>query len=125
MAAMSEAKPFVIGMKLEQTEERPFKIFRNRKTALIISGIGKSNAAMAAFYTIRKFNSPDMINIGSAGANDAFHPLGNIYQADRIYESDSFDTRTRKPFFYLPETFHGIQSASLSTIVNGHTGDSF
>jgi len=116
MAVMAEAKPFVLGLGLTQTEQAPFRVFENQRIALIISGIGKANAAMAAFCAIQKFNPDQIINMGSAGANDGSHPLGEIYQVDKIVESDRMDMRTRKPAVHIPETFSGIQSASLSTM---------
>jgi adenosylhomocysteine nucleosidase len=116
MAVMSEAKPFVLGMGLKQTEERPFRVFENQKVALIISGIGKANAAMAAFSAIQKFNPEQIINMGSAGSNDEHHPMGQIYQIDKIIESDRMDLRSRQPAIHTPDIFSGLESASLSTM---------
>ena len=116
MAVMSEAKPFVLGLGLTQTQQAPFRVFENQRIALIISGIGKANAAMAALFAIQKFNPDQIINLGSAGANDGRHPLGEIYQIDKIVESDRMDMKTRKPAIHIPEVFSGIKSATLSTM---------
>ena len=60
MATMLEAKPFVTNIPLDSVSKHPFPVFRNEHMILIISGIGKANAAMAAFYCCNRF-SPDII----------------------------------------------------------------
>ena len=47
MATMFEAKPFIESIPLEQVEKNPFSLYKNNNTFLILSGIGKANAAMA------------------------------------------------------------------------------
>ncbi|VEN74197.1 conserved hypothetical protein [Candidatus Desulfarcum epimagneticum] len=116
MAVMSEAKPFALKMGLEQTGDRPFRVFENETTALIISGVGKARAAMAALWAIREWGADEIINMGSAGANDALSPLGAVFQINRICESDRMDLHTRKPVVHIPETFPDLDSASLSTM---------
>ena len=47
MATMLEAEPLIESLKLSKIEDKPFMLFQSTEHILVISGIGKANAAMA------------------------------------------------------------------------------
>jgi adenosylhomocysteine nucleosidase len=115
MATMIEAKPFVMGMSLKEYGGKPFPVFRNDNIRLVISGIGKANAAMASAYCCREFNPSCICNLGAAGAVGFSHPLGEIFHITKIFEHDRPKLRSDKPMVYKPHVLDGFQNATLST----------
>ena len=115
MATMLEAKPFVLGMSLKQIQKKPFPLFQNDNILLIISGIGKANAAMATVYSCYKFNPACVRNLGAAGATDFSHPLGEIFHINKIIEYDRPELTTERPCIHKPDILNGFQTAKLST----------
>ena len=115
MATMIEAKPFVLGMSLKKYEEKPFPIFKNDKILLVISGIGKANAAMASAYCCREFNPSCICNFGAAGAVGFFHSLGETFHITKIFEHDRPALTSDKPMVHNPNVLDGFQNATLST----------
>ena len=115
MATMIEAKPFVLGMSLKEYGKKPFPIFKNDNILLVISGIGKANAAMASAYCCREFNPSCICNLGAAGAVGFFHPLGEIFHITKIFEHDRPKLTSDKPTVYKPHVLDGFQNATLST----------
>lgn len=115
MATMVEAKPFVTGMSLAQTEKKPFAVFKKNNLMLIISGIGKANAAMAAGYICQLFNPSLVCNLGAAGATDSNYPLGEVLQIKTIFEYDRPEFKTGKPHIHMPDTIKGFKTAVLAT----------
>jgi len=115
MATMLEAKPFVLGMSLTQSRKKPFTVFQNDTVVLIISGIGKANAAMATGYLCYKCHPARVYNLGAAGATDFSHPLGEIYHINQIIEYDIHELTTKRPCIHHPDILNGFQTARLST----------
>jgi len=115
MATMLEAKPFVLGMSLKQSRKKPFSIFQNDNIFLIISGIGKANAAMATGYSCYKCKPTCICNLGAAGATDFSHPLGEIFHINKIVEYDRHELTTRRLCIHNPDILNGFQTATLST----------
>jgi len=115
MATMLEAKPFIPGLGLKPISGKPFPVFENKGRILVISGIGKANAAAAACYGCMTFAPARVINAGAAGALDAAHPIGAIYQISRVIEHDRPDIFSGKPVFHQPDPVDGINSAVLAT----------
>ncbi len=115
MATMGEAKPFVLGMDLDQVSETPFKIFKKNNIFLIASGVGKANAAMATAYVCNEYDPEYILNFGAAGGLDFSSSLGDIYQVDKIIESDRPDLRSNEPYSYEPDILEGFKNKTLST----------
>lgn len=115
MATMLEAKPFVLGMSLTRSRKKPFTVFQNDNIFLIISGIGKANAAMATGYLCHTFHPARVCNLGAAGATDFSHALGEIYHITEIVEDDRHDLTTKRPYIHHPDILNGFQTARLST----------
>jgi len=115
MATMLEAKPFVLGMSLRQTGKIPFRLFQNDGTLLIISGIGKANAAMATAYSFLKFEPACICNLGAAGATRSGYDLGEIFHIQKIVEPDRPDLKTGKPCVHKPDLLAGFKTGVLAT----------
>jgi len=115
MATMLEAKPFVLGMSLRQIRKIPFRLFQNGEILLIISGIGKANAAVATAYACLKFKSACICNLGAAGATHSGYNLGEIFHIQKIVETDRPDLETGKPCVHQPDLLAGFNTAILAT----------
>ncbi len=115
MATMMEAKPFVHGMGLVNIEQKPFSLFRSGNIFLIISDIGKANAAMAAAYCCHKLEPNCIFNLGSAGATDASVSLGEVFHIIKIIENDRLDLISGTPCVHEPDVLKGFKTAMLST----------
>jgi adenosylhomocysteine nucleosidase len=115
MATMLEAKPFVLGMSLTQSRKKPFAVFENDNVFLIISGIGKANAAMATGYLCYKCHPARVYNLGAAGATDFSHALGENFHITEIIEYDRHELTTKRPYIHHPDILNGFQTARLST----------
>jgi adenosylhomocysteine nucleosidase len=115
MATMLEAKPFVLGMSLRQTQKIPFRLFQNDGILLIISGIGKANAAMATAYGCLKFKPACICNLGAAGAVYSGNHLGEILHIQKIVETDRPDLKTGTPCVHQPDLLAGFNTATLAT----------
>lgn len=115
MATYLEARPFVKGLGLKRIEKRPFRVYSNGGLFLVLSGIGKANAAMATSYAIWKFSCRRIINAGAAGSTGQDCDVGDIYHIDRVIEYD----RPRMPFggkrVFIPDVLPGFHSATLAT----------
>lgn len=90
MAAGAEAVPFIKGLKLEKTGDRPFQVFTREGLVLILSGIGKVNAALASEYLILKFGTDELWNFGTAGGLSDDLKAGDILQVRAASERDRF-----------------------------------
>lgn len=80
-AALLEAHPW-------QRLQAPFPLYRDTSRLLIISGVGKARAAMAAFYLIQTHQCTDILNIGAAGALHADLNYGAVVTVAEIFEGD-------------------------------------
>lgn len=115
MASTMEAQPFIDGLALKQEASSPIPIYAGKELVLIISGIGKANAAAATAYLCTKYQPSLICNAGAAGAADFDCSLGEIYQISQIYELDRSQLRSGKPHFFKPDLLPGFQSTSLAT----------
>ena len=115
MATILEAKPFVLGLSLRQTRKTPFRLFQNDGILLIISGIGKANAAMATAYICLKYKPSCICNLGAAGATHSGYDLGEICHIQKIVEPDRPDLETGKPCVHKPDLLAGFNTTILAT----------
>jgi len=115
MATMTEASPLIRGLALAETASSPFRIFKDARIVLTISGIGKANAAMACASLIQRFRPYLICNIGAAGALDEKRKLGELYHINRVIEPDRPDFRTGAFMEQLPDVLEGFTLASLAT----------
>lgn len=116
MATMLEAKPFVLGMSLKETRRTPFRLFQNENTLLIISGIGKANAAMATVYCCLEFKPVCICNLGAAGVTHSGYDLGEIFHIRKVIEHDRPDLNSKKAYIiHEPSLLKGFKTANLAT----------
>jgi len=115
MATMTEAAPLIRGLALAEIASSPFRIFKDSRMALVISGIGKVNAAMAGAWLIQGFRPYLICNIGAAGALDEKSELGALYHISKIIEPDRPDLRTGVFMEHVPDVLEGFAMASLAT----------
>ena len=115
MATMLEAKPFVQKMSLKQIPDPPFLVFQDHEAMLLVSGIGKANAAMATAYLCTMFNPDVIFNLGAAGAAGFGYGLGEIFHIHEVVEPDRPDLKTGKPCFHQPDLMEGFKTAKLAT----------
>jgi adenosylhomocysteine nucleosidase len=115
MATMLEAKPFVQKMSLEQTRKTPFLQFQKKELLLLVSGIGKTNAAMTTAYCCLTFNPALIFNLGAAGAARFGYDLGEIFHIKKIVEPDRPDLKTGNPCVHQPDLMEGFKTATLAT----------
>ena len=115
MATMLEAKPFIESIPLEQVERKPFSLYKKNNTFLILSGIGKANAAMATVYACQKLKPCCIFNLGAAGATDFSYPLGEIFHVVKVFEFDRPEFKSGKPHIHTPSILNGFHTANLAT----------
>jgi nucleoside phosphorylase len=88
MATRMEAQPFIEGLTKEPVEEKPFPLYRGGGYVLIISGIGKVNAAVATAMLAVKYDIRQIFNLGAAGALASGRNVGDILHISGVYEHD-------------------------------------
>lgn len=115
MATLLEADPFVRGLGFARVEKSPFNLYSAGGLHLIISGIGKSCAAMASSYLIYRHKKAVLYNLGAAGALREGRRLGEIYQIDRVIEHDRPRIMTKAARVTEPDTMKGYTAATLAT----------
>jgi len=116
MATLLEAKPFIGGLSLARLDSKPFPIYRNKNHILIISGIGKANAAMACTYSCLKFNPFCIINLGAAGATGDRYTLGDPLHIKKALEYDRPQIKSKSPHRHIPDVFEGFSYAKIATL---------
>jgi adenosylhomocysteine nucleosidase len=115
MATKLEAHPFIRGLGMKRIEKKPFNLYTSGAIFLIISGIGKANAAMAASYLIWRHGITLMINAGAAGAADSSMKIGEIFHITKALESDRPGILSGSPRILKPDVMKGFATAFLST----------
>lgn len=115
MATSLEADPLIKGLGLKKREKHPFALYGKDDILLVLSGIGKANAAMAAAHCLSRHDPDWICNLGAAGALDRRHPLGELYQIDRVLDYDRPSLITGKPHQHKTRLLDGFQTALLAT----------
>jgi len=110
-ALLSEAKTLIKRYKLKQkTAITPFKVYEGDAITLIVTGVGKVNAAAGVSYLEgHRQKSSAWLNIGVAG--HANHPIGNAYLAHSIYDESSGHSAYPSITFQAP-----CPTASMTTV---------
>lgn len=116
MATLLEAKPFIGGLSLTSLEQKPFPVYRNKNHILIISGIGKANAAMACAYSCLKFAPSCIVNLGAAGATGYGHTLGEPLHVKKAFDYDRPQFKSKSPHKLIPDIFEGFSYAKIATL---------
>jgi adenosylhomocysteine nucleosidase len=115
IATRLEAEPFIKGMDMKETEVRPFSVYMGEAAIIIISGIGKVNAAMATAYACMRFDPVRVLNLGAAGATSESERPGRIFNIEKTVEPDRPHLRTNTPYIQYPDSLQGFDRATLAT----------
>ncbi len=115
MATRIEAAPFIDSGLFTPVEEKPLPVYRHKSFYLVLSGIGKANAAIAATYLITKFNTEIMYNIGAAGSTTEKYELGEILHIGAVIDYDRPTLVGSKPRFLKPDTLQNYNVVTLAT----------
>ena len=114
-ALFCEAKPIIQMYHLEKKQScTHFQLFCNNQIALIISGQGKLNAAIAItelFHRIPPKETDLLLNLGIAGSTDSTIPIGSGFFCNRLLDWDTLHT-------YYPDFLyaHHKKEAQLKTV---------
>ena len=114
-ATKMEAEPFIEGLSMLEIEARPFRVYRGDDTCLIISGIGKVNAAIATVYACLKYDPAWILNLGAAGAVQDSEELGRVYNIQKTVEPDRIHLQKNSPYIQYPDILNGFDKATLAT----------
>jgi len=115
MATYLEAAPFVRGLGLRRSGKKPFRVYDGEHYRLILSGIGKANAAMATAVLALDGDVDTVINAGAAGALRDGFAVGDIRVIDRVVEGDRPRLRDGGPRIVTPDPVEGHAGATLIT----------
>jgi adenosylhomocysteine nucleosidase len=114
-ATIVEANPFIKALDLSKAEDKPFPVYRRNDTALVISGIGKANAAIATAFCCIRYSSRWILNFGCAGGLNPAYKQGDIFQISKAIEPDRPHLRTGTAFSHLPSVLPDFDCAVLAT----------
>jgi len=115
IATMLEAEPFINGFSLTECETDPFIVYGKDRLYLIISGIGKTNAAMACTYLIQHYHPMCLCNAGAAGAVSASYRLGERFHITKVIEPDRPELKTGVYHTHIPDVIDGFPTAIMAT----------
>ncbi len=107
-ALFAEAKEIINFFKLKKYEDKNFLIFSNKNIVLIVSGIGKINAAMTLSHILTLYpEKKEIVNIGIAAGKDRFN-IGELVNIKKIIDLEE------KKVFHLKKIY-GIKNLTLCT----------
>lgn len=137
IATMLEAEPFIKELALAESETAPFPVYTNHphpslshqeggekegsffsargRIYLIISGIGKANAAMACAYLIQRYHPSCLCNAGAAGAVVSSYRIGECRHITKVIEPDRPDLTTGISPIQIPDVIDGFPTSILAT----------
>lgn len=115
MATRLEAAPFIDSGLFTRVEEKPLPVYRHKTVYLILSGIGKANAAIASTYLIVKYNTKTMYNIGAAGSTSVNFRIGDILHIDSVIDYDRPTLVGSKPRYLKPDVLADYKTVILAT----------
>jgi adenosylhomocysteine nucleosidase len=115
MATLLEAESFIEALCMEKVQEGPLAAYRQEGIVLVISGIGKVNAAVATAACCTLFRPHRLLNLGAAGATGPSHSMGEICHITKVIEYDRPLLRGNGPHVHTPEVLPGFREATLAT----------
>jgi adenosylhomocysteine nucleosidase len=115
IATRVEAAPLVEALGLEAHGESRFPVYKGDGIVLVISGIGKANAAMAVTYCCFAFHPQWIVNLGAAGSTKVSHGLGDVFHVTKVVEWDRPLLSSKGPHLHFPHVLKGFREAVLAT----------
>lgn len=116
MATMLEAAPFISGFSMVQETGEPFPLYSAGDLFLVISGIGKVNAALATAHLVREKGISVLHNPGAAGALRRGIAEKEIYHITGIIDWDRPKLVKRGVRVITPDRLDGFSGATLATL---------
>ncbi len=112
-ALKCEANALIELFDLKKIENPHFRIYKNGKTVLIISGIGNINATIAVTYALVNFKITKAINIGICGSFDKNIKKGEIFEINKLidYHANKVYHIPQKAGFTKVKTLYSFSSA--------------
>lgn len=111
VALQPEARPLIEGYKLiKRNDSSAFPVFENENHRLIISGIGRINAAAATGYLLSQLEQPThaILNLGIAGHGEL--PTGIPFLANRVLCAEEKTVHYPPPVVDHPITRSALQT---------------
>jgi nucleoside phosphorylase len=102
-------------LSLKPYAQKPFELWGKGHIRLLISGIGKANAAMGCAWLILKHHPACILNLGAAGATDCSSPLGTVYHVSKIIEPDRPRLGSDMHHEHISNILEGFPMATLAT----------
>lgn len=107
VALPAEARPLLDHFSLKEIDHRGFRLYGNASTRLVLTGIGRMNAAAATAHALSTLPENTLVlNIGIAGSDN---PIGNLYYAYSV-------TDGRKAFYPSTPFAKRIQGINVHTV---------
>ncbi len=88
-ALFSEAEALIEYFKLKKSENKIFSVYTNDNICLVVSGIGKINAAVATTYILKNHKFDKIFNIGICGTNNKDNKIGFLYLIKTIIDKET------------------------------------
>lgn len=115
MATRVEARSFVELFGLKEVRKGRMTLFENEEIALVVSGIGKTNAAIATAYCCMAVGPAWLLNLGAAGAANTLFHLGDIFHITSVIEYDRPLLSKKGLHTHHPLVLPGYRQATLAT----------
>ncbi len=110
-AFIDEARILIDALKLKKRDAE-FPIFESEEYLLILSGLGKMRSAIATTYLLAKYDVECIINFGIAATSEREHKIGEMFQINKIVDSDTADELYPDMLLDIGVKERGIYSAS-------------
>lgn len=105
-ATNEEAEPIIKSLQLDRDVSQPFETYISRDFALVISKVGKVNAAGAVSYGVTKFKPKAVYNVGSANSLHKDLQYSNITAVSVVFQTDAYLPDASEKYSYFAS---GIQ----------------
>lgn len=110
-----EAEPFIKNMKMVLQEVKFPKTYSSPGLDLIITGIGKANAAMSTALALSQKDYSRIINLGAAGALKKDMDMGEVFSVKKIVEPGRPSLKDGGLRIAFPEKFELLPARTLAT----------
>ena len=110
-----EAQPFIAALHLSPVGRMPCLLYGRDGLILAVSGVGKTNSAVATTYLCSAFHPALILNLGAAGSTGLRCRLGDIFQVSAVCEPDRPHYPSGRPSLHRPRTLPGFDEATLAT----------
>jgi adenosylhomocysteine nucleosidase len=115
IATRLEAEPFVKALDLKRVEKGRLVLFEGAGVVLILSGLGKTNAAIATTYCCATIRPRWVLNLGAAGAAKTSLRIGDVFHVTSVIEYDRPLMAREGLRIHRPHVLSGHRQATLAT----------